>query len=160
MNLPLVEQDRSGYDFPMMILDSSIHRGVLLILSLSLSIASATILVAQDDKPELTLRASPNASLAPADILFVGRLRGGKDDHEEFYCLNAEWDWGDGTISQSSFDCEPYEPGISEIRRRFSRRHSYQTGGRYQIRLHLKRGNETIETARTNVRIQGGLLPD
>ena len=159
LNLPLVERDPSGYDFPIMILGSPIYRGATLVLGLSLSIGPATDLVAQDDRPELTLRARPNAALAPAEIVFIGRLRGGKDDHEEFYCLNAEWDWGDGTISQSSFDCEPYEPGTSEIRRRFSRRHSYRTGGRYQIRLHLKRGNETIETARTNVMIQGGILP-
>jgi len=113
-------------------------------------------LTAQDDRPELTLRARPNLAFAPAEIAFTGLLRDGADDHEDFYCLSAEWDWDDGTISESTFDCEPYEPGVSEIRRRFSRRHSYDVGGRYEVRLSLKRRDDVVETARTSIVIQGG----
>ena len=112
---------------------------------------------AQDDRPELSLRARPEVSFAPVEISFTGRLRGGPDDHEDFYCLSAEWDWDDGTKSESIFDCEPYEPGVSEIRRRFSRRHSYDRGGRYDVRLILKRRDEVVETTRTRIVIQGGL---
>jgi hypothetical protein len=111
---------------------------------------------AQDDRPELTLRARQNLAFAPAEISFVGLLRGGRDDHEDFYCVSAEWDWDDGTRSESIFDCEPYEPGVSEIQRRFSRRHSYDRGGRYEVRLTLKRRDDVIETARTGIVIQGG----
>ena len=114
----------------------------------------------QDSRPELTLRARPNTAFAPADIVFTGRLRGGDDNNEEFYCLSAEWDWGDGTTSESIFDCDPYQASTSEIRRRFSRRHSYRIGGRYEVRLALKRRNDVIETARTNVVIQGGIFRD
>ena len=111
---------------------------------------------AQDDRPELTLRARPNLAFAPAEISFTGFLQGGADDHEDFYCVSAEWDWDDGTKSESIFDCEPYEAGTSEIRRRFARRHSYDTGGRYEIRLTLKRRDDMVESARTNIVIQGG----
>ena len=112
---------------------------------------------AQDDRPELSLRGRPQISFAPVEISFTGLLRGGPDDHEDFYCLSAEWDWDDGTKSESILDCEPYEPGVSEIRRRFSRRHSYDRGGRYDIRLSLRRRGEVVESERTSIVIQGGL---
>lgn len=108
------------------------------------------------ESPELRLRATNNLAFVPAEILFTGRLRGGADDDEEYYCLSAEWDWDDGTISESTFDCEPYEPGVSEIRRRFSRRHTFNRGGRYEIRLTLKRGDDIIASARTAITVQGG----
>jgi len=108
------------------------------------------------DRPELSLRARPTLSFAPAEVVVTGRLRGGPDDAEEFYCLSAEWDWDDGTRSESIFDCEPYEPGVSEIRRRFSRSHRFEYGGRYEVRLSLKRGDDVVESARTAVQVQGG----
>ena len=114
---------------------------------------------AQDDRPDLTLRARPELAFVPAEISFIGLLRGGPDDHEDFYCLSAEWDWDDGTRSESIFDCEPYEPGVSEIRRRFSRRHSYNLGGRYEVRLTLKRRDDVVETARQAIVIHGNELP-
>ena len=132
------------------------HRGLLAgalaLAALWLPVAAA----AQDDRPELTLRARPQVAFAPAEISFTGVLRGGSDDYEDFYCVSAEWDWDDGTKSESIFDCEPYEPGVSEIRRRFSRRHTYDVGGRYEVRLTLKRRDEVIELVRISIVIQGG----
>ena len=116
---------------------------------------TAVPLGAQEDRPELGLRARPNLAFAPAEIVFTGRLRGGADDNEEFYCVSAEWDWDDETRSERIYDCEPYEPGVSEIRRRFSRRHTFDYGGRYEVRLTLKRGDEIIESARTAIQVQG-----
>ena len=113
---------------------------------------------AQDDRPDLTLRARPQVAFAPAEISFSGVLRGGQDDYEEFYCVSAEWDWDDGTKSESIFDCDPYEPGVSEIRRRFSRRHTYHMGGRYEVRLSLKRRDDVIQSARASVAIQAQFL--
>ena len=109
----------------------------------------------QDDDARLRLRASPRVAFAPASILFVGQLRGGPDDNEELYCASIEWDWGDDTRSESTPDCEPYEPGTSEIRRSFSVRHTYDYGGRYQIRLHLKQRDDTVISARTNIEVRG-----
>ena len=112
--------------------------------------------LAQEDRPELRLRASPNLAFAGTEVSFTGLLRGGADDYEEFYCVSAEWDWDDGTRSESILDCDPYEPRVSEIRRRFSRRHSFDNGGRYEIRLNLKRGDRVVESVRTAVTIQIG----
>jgi hypothetical protein len=111
---------------------------------------------AQDDRPELNLRARPQFAFAPAEISFIGVLRGGRDDYEEFYCVSAEWDWDDGTKSESILDCDPYEPGISEIRRRFSRRHTFTLGGRYEVRLTLKRRDDVVQLERTSVVVQSG----
>jgi len=115
---------------------------------------------AADDRPELSLRARPKLAFAPVEIMFTGLIRGGKDDNEDFYCVSAEWDWDDGTKSESIFDCEPYEAGSSEIRRRFSRRHSYAVGGDYEVRLTLKRRDDVVDSARVNVVIRGGRLRD
>ena len=127
--------------------------GVLLVLGFP------TATGAQEDagRPDLTLRARPQVAFAPAEISFTGLVRDGADDDEEYYCLSAEWDWDDGTRSESIFDCDPYEPGVSTIRRRFSRRHTFDRGGRYEVRLNLKRRDDVIDSARANVVIQGGL---
>ena len=109
-----------------------------------------------DDKPELTLRSTRKIGFAPAEILFIAELRGGADDYEDLYCATLEWDWDDDTRSESTPDCDPYEPGTSKIRRRFSMRHKFEYGGRYEVRLHLKQRDNTVASARTTVQLRGG----
>ena len=108
-----------------------------------------------DDDPRLRLRATPRVAFAPASILFVGQLRGGPDDNEELYCTTIEWDWGDDTLSESTPDCEPFEPGRTEIRRRFSVRHTFDYAGRYEVRLNLKRRDDILISARTRIEVRG-----
>lgn len=108
-----------------------------------------------DDDPRLRLRATPRVAFAPASILFVGQLRGGPDDNEELYCATIEWDWGDDTISESTPDCEPFEPGRTGIRRRFSVRHTFDYAGRYEVRLNLKRRDDIVISARTRIEVRG-----
>ena len=111
----------------------------------------------EGEAPKLSLRASPKIGFAPADILFIAEFRGGDDDYEEYYCVSLEWDWDDDTRSQSTPDCEPYEPGESKIRRRYSMRHSFDRGGSYDVRLSLKQRDDTVVSARTQVELRGGL---
>lgn len=127
---------------------------------LALALAADAVAQNDDERPELTLRARPNVTFVPNPISFTGLLRGGADDYEDFYCISAEWDWDDGTRSESVYDCDPYEPGVSEIRRRFSRRHTFQSAGRYEVRLNLKRRDEVVTSARVRVTVQGGRFPD
>jgi len=108
------------------------------------------------EAPEFRLRSSPNIAFAPADILFTAELRGGDDDYRDLYCVTVEWDWGDDTRSETTPDCEPYEPGVSEIRRRYSQRHRYEYGGSYEVRILLKQRDDVVSTARTTVEIRGG----
>ena len=124
-------------------------------LILVFTLTSVATLFGQDDDAELRLRATPRVAFAPADVLFVGQIRGGPDDNEELYCLEIEWDWGDDTTSEQTLDCDPYEPGVSEIRRRFSVRHTYDYGGRYEVRLHLKQGDDVVISGRTRIEVRG-----
>ena len=110
----------------------------------------------ETEEPELRLRAVPRVGFAPIEILFIGELRGGADDHEPLYCASVEWEWDDGTRSERIPDCDPYEPGTSEIRRRFSQRHRFDRGGNYEVRLSLKRRDETVSSVRTTVEIRSG----
>ena len=114
---------------------------------------------ASDDKPDLALRSTPKVGFAPAEILFVAELRGGADDYEELYCATIEWVWDDDTRSESTPDCDPYEPGTSKIRRRFSARHKFDYGGRYQVRFQLKQRDDTVASARTLIELRGDGRP-
>jgi len=108
-------------------------------------------------KPSLSLRASPPISFSPASIHLVAELKGGPDDYEEFYCPAVEWDWGDGTKSENSSDCEPYEAGVSQISRRFSKTHVYNLQGRYRVQIRLKRNTKVLTSASTNVQVRAGI---
>tara|TARA_B100001123_G_scaffold244838_2_gene273769 strand:- start:17514 stop:17972 length:459 start_codon:yes stop_codon:yes gene_type:complete len=119
------------------------------------SLISSQVLEANNE-PDFTLRASPQVGLAPVEILFIAQLRGGSDDYEEFYCTTIEWDWDDDTRSSSTPDCDPYVPGQSKIRRRFSTRHEFEYPGRYTIRVYLRKSGEVVATARTSLELRGG----
>lgn len=116
--------------------------------------------VHKDDKarrPSLSLRAHPMVAFSPARITVTGDLQGGVDDYEEFYCPAVEWDWGDGTQSEVRADCEPFEAGKSEIKRRFTTDHVFREGGRYRITLRLKRNDKTVTSANITVQVRAGL---
>src|SRR5215470_17019895 len=82
----------------------------------------------KDTKPSLKLTARPPIGMSPARVVLTADLNGGPNDSEDFYCPTIEWDWGDGTKSESMSDCDPYEPGKSEIRRRFTTDHVFRAG--------------------------------
>jgi len=75
---------------------------------------------------------------------------------EEFYCPSVEWEWGDGTKSESSSDCAPYEPGKSEIKRRFTVEHVFRAGA-YRVMFHLKRRDKSVGAASVNIQVRPGL---
>jgi hypothetical protein len=87
-------------------------------------------------------------------------VRGGPDDAADFYCPAVSWDWGDGTVSENSEDCEPYEEGTSTIRRRFSADHTFQQGGAYRLTFRLKQKARVIASASTNVQVRAGVRDD
>jgi hypothetical protein len=115
---------------------------------------------AQEDKsrkPALSIRASPPISFSPARVRAIAELKGGPDDSQDYYCLSVEWDWGDQTRSEESNDCEPYEPGVSQIARRFSGEHTYHFSGKYRVTVRLKRNNKVVVAANTIVQVRPGL---
>ena len=115
----------------------------------------------QTGKPQVRLRANPQFGYPPLRVVFTAELQGGADDHEEFYCAKVEWEWGDGSTSSFAYDCDPYEAGKSEIRRRFIADHTYNNPGRVDAVFRLKQGSRVVGSARTPVTISNllaGLL--
>jgi hypothetical protein len=117
---------------------------------------------AADDvkKPSVTLRATPSLGFAPLKVRMAADIRGGPNDYEDFYCASVEWDWADGTTSESSEDCAPYEAGTSTIQRRFSAEHTFQQGGQYDVAFRLKQNKKVVGFGRTVVRVRTGIDAD
>lgn len=109
-----------------------------------------------DKRPKITLKAQPVVSISPSKVTLKAELVGGSNDYEEFYCPTVEWDWGDGTQSESTSDCEPYQRGKSEIKRRFTVDHVFRAG-HYQVAFRLKRGNKAVASVSTIVQVQAGI---
>jgi len=108
-------------------------------------------------KPDLTVRATPNFGFAPAKVQFSAVLQGGDDDYEQYYCPTVEWDWDDDTVSESTPDCEPYEPGRSKIVRRFSATHTFQYEGLYEVKFKLRRQKKVVLLGTVNITVRPGL---
>jgi hypothetical protein len=111
----------------------------------------------KERRPKVVLRGAPQISFSPARVTFTAELRGGADDYEEFYCPTIEWDWGDGTQSESTQDCEPYEAGRSQIRRFYTTAHVYEFAGRYNVLFRLKRSKKVIVGSNTVVQVRPGI---
>lgn len=112
---------------------------------------------AKEKRPSFSVKATPPVSISPARVVATAELKGGADDYEEYYCPTVEWEWGDGTKSQSTIDCEPYESGKSVIKRRFTADHTYHMGSNYRIHVRLKRANKTVVATTTTVQVRPGL---
>jgi len=115
---------------------------------------------AQDEeearRPSLSLRANPLVGFTPLRTRLVAELRDGDDDYADFYCPTVEWDWGDGTVSESSEDCDPYRAGETTIRRRYSTEHIFRTPGTFRIRFRIKQQDSVIAATTATIRVQGG----
>lgn len=132
---------------------------------LTLAAGSATALAWQksdkeakdgDRRPRLTLRAQPAVAVSPVRVALTAELTGGANDFEEYDCAAVEWEWGDDTRSESNTDCEPYEEGKSEIKRRFVVQHVFERAGAYKIYIRLKRRNKPVATATTTIQVRPG----
>jgi hypothetical protein len=135
---------------------------VILACSALLLVSSNTLLArAQggNKKPSLSLKATPAVSFAPARIVVVAEVKGGADDFEEFYCPTVEWEWGDFTTSTAEADCDPYEVGKSQIKRRYTVEHQFKNPGGFRISLRLKKGTKVVAMANALVQVRAGLGP-
>ena len=134
----------------------------------ALSIALAVMLSAATgaaEKPKLSLKANPTMAFSPARIIVTADLTGGADD-QQLYCLGVEWEWGDGTRSEDSADCEPFEAGKTQVKRHFTADHTFRmeeppNGVGQQpdyrdvhIQLHLKKGGKVVVSGGTTVKIK------
>src|SRR4051794_34090400 len=109
------------------------------------------------DKPTISVKVSPIVGFSPAQMVLTADLRGGADDYEEFYCATVEWDWGDDTRSESKEDCEPYVGGKSEIKRRFTVEHVFNSSGDFRVEFRLKQKNKIVGRGTADVKVRPGV---
>ena len=109
-----------------------------------------------DKKPSLSLKATPPAGFAPLRVHLTVDVKGGPNDYADFYCPTVHWDWDDGTISETSEDCNPYEAGKSTIRRRFSADHTFRLSGDYRLTFRLKQKDKVVSSATTTLTVRAG----
>jgi hypothetical protein len=107
-----------------------------------------------DRKTSLSLKLTPPIGFSPLRVHAVAELKG---DNVELYCASTEWDWGDGTLSENSEDCNPYEAGKSEIKRRFTADHTFRQADGYRVSLRLKQKNRVVASSTGNVQVRPGL---
>ena len=107
-------------------------------------------------RPSLSLKATPGTGMVPVRVSASAELKGGTDDFQDYYCPSIEWIWGDGTVSEVSADCEPYEPGVSQIRRRYTVSHNYTRAGVYRIVFRLKMKGRIMAAQTIAIRLLGG----
>ena len=136
---------------------------VSLVLAIALTTSASAQKADKDSKdtqdtkrPKITLKAQPVISMAPSRVVLTAELVGGANDFEDFYCAAVEWEWGDGTKSESSTDCAPYESGKSEIKRRFTVEHVFRMGA-YRVMFHLKRHEKSVGMATVSIQVRPGL---
>jgi hypothetical protein len=108
------------------------------------------------DRPKISMRANPMVSRAPSRVVLTVELTGGANDYEDYYCPTVEWNWGDGTESESTTDCEPYQPGKSEIKRRFTVEHVFKAGN-HRVTFRLKRHDRPLTAASVQIQVQPGI---
>ena len=109
-----------------------------------------------DRRPSLSLKASPPTGFSPLRVHLAAELKGGADDFQEFYCPTVEWEWGDGTSSENTEDCNPYEAGKSQIRRRLGVDHTYRDPGTFKIAVRLKQKSRSVAYTTVTIQVRPG----
>lgn len=132
------------------------HRRARPLILLVICLAMAGLPQARQGKgrPSIVLRANPAVSFAPARIVVTAELTGGANDYQDFYCAQVVWTWDDDTTSESQDDCDPYEAGKSEIRRRYTSEHKFELPGQYDVRLTLRQGKKSVGSGTITVRVR------
>ena len=148
---------------------SAVRRSLpLVVVGLTLATAaSAPVEQDKGKKPSISLRANPPVGFSPLRVVLTAEIKGGSNDYEDFYCASVEWDWDDDTKSQSNADCDPYEAGKSEIKRRYIGEHTFRvmmtdlsatpTGPtQFRVKFHLKQKNKIVGTGQATVEVRQG----
>jgi hypothetical protein len=112
---------------------------------------------ANEAKPSIAVKSSPVMGTAPFRVVLTADVRGGADDYEQYYCATIEWDMGDGNKAEQQVDCDPYEPGKSQIKRRYVREQVFDTPGEFRVMFRLKQKNKVVGSGNTTVRVRPGL---
>jgi hypothetical protein len=139
------------------IISHRLRRAAALVMSVFCLVAAGSAAPGQreNDKPEIQVRVTPPVGIAPLRIVATAELVKGADDYADFYCPRLQWDWSDETKSEIADNCEPYEPGKSQIRRRFAQQHTYREPGVYYVVFQMFQGRKLVGAARIKVDVRG-----
>jgi hypothetical protein len=136
--------------------NSTIGRLAILAASFFLT-ADYPSAVADKTRPSVSVRANPATGFAPTRVVMTAELKGGVNDYADYYCPTVEWHWGDDTRAETRSDCDPYEAGKSEIKRRYVLDRVFQTPGEFRVEFKLKQKDKIVGAGSTMVRIRPGL---
>lgn len=90
----------------------------------------------ESGEPKITLTAHPRQGFAPFHVSFTARLTGVAENSKEHYCLQEEWDFGDGAVSSQQPNCEPYTDS-TKIEQDFFAEHVFGDQGSFTVRFTL-----------------------
>ena len=107
-------------------------------------------------KPSIALKSAPAIGFAPFRAVLTADVQGGPDDYEQYYCASVEWDLGDGNRAEQKMDCDPYEAGKSQIKRRYVREQIFDMPGEFRVMFKLKQKNKVVAAGQTTVRVRPG----
>ena len=113
----------------MSILTATFRGSLFAIFCWALVVIPAAAASDKDNKPSIAIKSSPVTGFAPFRVVLTVDVKGGPDDYEQYYCATAEWDMGDGNKAEQAVDCDPYEAGKSQIKRRYVREQIFDTPG-------------------------------
>jgi hypothetical protein len=139
----------------------AVRRAVAAAAAIGLVFASAGAVESQkgssdSKKPRLNLKAQPPVGISPVRVVLTAELVGGANDSQDYYCPTIQWEWGDGTSSEVTTDCAPYEEGKTEIKRRFTVEHIFRRSGAYKVYFRMKHNDKDIAAVSTIVQVQPG----
>ena len=101
---------------------------------------------------KISLSASPRQGFAPLHVSFQANLTGAAANDQKYYCLQEEWDFGDGAKSTEKPNCDPYGPD-AKIKTEFFVDHTYEIEGTYSIRFSLGEEGKQIHSGNANVNV-------
>jgi PKD repeat protein len=78
-----------------------------------------------------TLSADVVEGVAPLTVNLTGRLVGGPDNNQDYYCVESAFEFGDGMVQSALPSCVAWAPD-STIQREFSASYVYDKPGTYQ----------------------------
>ncbi len=114
-------------------------RNIFLVCLTCLLLAGPAIHQIQSEnskKPKLTLSVYPRQGFGPMRVTINGKLENVSKNNKDFYCLQEEWEFGDGAVSSEQANCEEYSEN-SEVKLQFFAEHIYEDAGSYTIWLTL-----------------------
>ena len=91
---------------------------------------------ASSSETKLSITASPRQGFEPLRVTFRGLLEVADPNDKELYCLQEEWDFGDGAKSTEKPNCDPHSAD-TKIKTEFFTEHVYEKYGNYTVKLTL-----------------------